>query len=379
MTKKVAIIYHTYLDDAGEKVHVGGIETYIYNLLPVLREAGYDPLIVQAADESWIRTFDGCAVYAVKRGKSVKVTRRKLYDLSASLIHPINDLIIFAADHVSVRQTTHNSLSIQHGISWDLPDPENISGYFSFLRNKLKRLIEARRALRDFENCQKRVCVDYNFSNWYNAHPFANKRGKIWVVPNFASVNIRSKYVRSDSSTSIIFARRFVSYRGTKAVVAASEILLRNVPNLRITFAGEGPDERWMRRRLGNDSRVEFLTYTASQSADVHSRHDIAVVPSLGSEGTSLSVLEAMSAECAVIAAPVGGITNIILDGYNGIYASPDAVGIVDAVMRLLGDHDLFVKITKNARNTVTDAFSHEIWKQNWLTILNEIEYQHEV
>ncbi|WP_420491566.1 glycosyltransferase [Neobacillus drentensis] len=44
----------------------------------------------------------------------------------------------------------------------------------------------------------------------------------------------------------------------------------------------------------------------------------------LGSEGTSLSLLEAMAAKCAEIATNVGGMTNIILDNYNGLIINPD-------------------------------------------------------
>ncbi|MGR4357642.1 glycosyltransferase [Escherichia coli] len=63
---------------------------------------------------------------------------------------------------------------------------------------------------------------------------------------------------------------------------------------------------------------VYQTSYKSEDSIHFHQQYDIAIVPSIGSEGTSLSLLEAMSAKCLVIATDIGGMTNIILDGFNG-------------------------------------------------------------
>ena len=36
------IIYYNYLNPEGEGMSIGGIQTYLYNLIPVLRRCGYE-------------------------------------------------------------------------------------------------------------------------------------------------------------------------------------------------------------------------------------------------------------------------------------------------------------------------------------------------
>ena len=46
----------------------------------------------------------------------------------------------------------------------------------------------ARRAVRLFENCPNRVCVDHNFLNWYRTQAARRHWGRTWVIPNFAPI-----------------------------------------------------------------------------------------------------------------------------------------------------------------------------------------------
>lgn len=45
-----------------------------------------------------------------------------------------------------------------------------------------------------------------------------------------------------------------------------------------------------------------------------------------------------MAAGCAVICTNVGGMTNIIIDGYNGLMINPDEDSLYKALDRLIED-----------------------------------------
>jgi len=83
---------------------------------------------------------------------------------------------------------------------------------------------------------------------------------------------------------------------------------------------------------------VTFTKYLPDEVLDIHLEHDIAVVPSIASEGTSLSVAEAMGAGCAVVATAVGGVTNMIINGHNGILAMPDAASVLNGLETVVSD-----------------------------------------
>ena len=95
-------------------------------------------------------------------------------------------------------------------------------------------------------------------------------------------------------------------------------------------------------------------------------------MPTVGSEGTSLSLLEAMAAGCAVICSNVGGMTNIILDGYNGLMVNPDENSFYEGICELIDNNELREEIASNGKKTVEKAFSLDRWNKKWkTTILN--------
>ena len=101
-----------------------------------------------------------------------------------------------------------------------------------------------------------------------------------------------------------------------------------------------------------------FTHYDSSKAIEFHSQFDIAVVPTTGSEGTSLSLIEAMSAHCAVLCTNVGGMTNIIIDGLNGIMTLPTADAVYEGLKLLLTHPDMREKIASRGYETVAEAFN---------------------
>lgn len=97
---------------------------------------------------------------------------------------------------------------------------------------------------------------------------------------------------------------------------------------------------------------------------------DIAVVPTIGSEGTSLSLLEAMAAHCAVICTNVGGMTNIVIDQYNGLMIKPTEADLVYAIEDLIINVEKRNKLADRGYETVKQAFSHEVWSNRWKKVL---------
>jgi glycosyltransferase involved in cell wall biosynthesis len=77
------------------------------------------------------------------------------------------------------------------------------------------------------------------------------------------------------------------------------------------------------------------------------------------SEGVPTMVLEAMAAGVPVIATNVGGVTEAIRNGVNGIVVEPTNVdGIAAALSRLAADASLRADLGRCARQTVLERFS---------------------
>ena len=119
---------------------------------------------------------------------------------------------------------------------------------------------------------------------------------------------------------------------------------------------------------------MHITKYEAKDSVGFHSKYDIAVVPTICSEGTSLSLLEAMSAGCFPIATHVGGMTNIILDHYNGLLCYPDEDSVFKALYEAVTmKKESFIRIATNAYRSSVEAFSVGSWSDRWSCFIDDV------
>lgn len=371
MERKAFIVYERYYDFDVNRIVSGGVQTYISNLIPLLCEAGYVCTVFQygANNQDMEMQLEQCTVKVVPNAKTNgRYITKVVLDYIAKDFDQNYDLLIFA-DHLLAEQNNAvHSLSIQHGIHWDIRKDVSRKDFHMFL-SKAKFAYNEHKRMKYVNHV---VCVDYNFLNWYRTQvdvPNSN----FTVIPNFTRIaGINDK---PENVVKIIFARRFVKHRGTRVFAEAVDRLLAEYENIEVTVAGRGPDEEYLHNVLDKwQEKVVFTQYTADQSLDIHADKHIAVVPTVGSEGTSLSLLEAMSAQCAVVCTDVGGMTNIVLNGYNGkMVGAGDANQLYSAIKYLIDDPAERNRMAMTGYETVKCAFSHECWENKWREVLKFI------
>ena len=87
---------------------------------------------------------------------------------------------------------------------------------------------------------------------------------------------------------------------------------------------------------------------------------DVYVLSSLR-EGLPMAILEAMAAECPVVATRVGGIHSVIEDGVNGLLVPPrDPGALVIAIAKLLRDPDLRCRFAARSLAVFDRGYSAE-------------------
>lgn len=378
---KVAILYCCFFDYDGVKQKIGGIETYIANLAKLVAEMGMEPIIYQYANQKFKKEINGVLVKGIPLLKiNPKKRAKALFDYVSRMIDIEKDIVVFGTDAQSVKTKSKRTISIQHGIAWDLPT-KYLTGYKLFhsgLFGKIYKTIVRRRFKNLYQRSYHRVCVDYNFLNWYRTYIVSKVEGKNWVIPNFCRIanreQIEKKEYQNSKIIKVIFARRFCEYRGTRLIAETAKHLLAKYNNLEFTFAGEGPDEMWLRNYFLGESRAAFIKYYPDDVVAIHLKHHIAIIPSIASEGTSLAVAEAMGAGCAVIATNIGGITNMIIDGYNGLLVTPEIKELTEALQKLLNNPVLIQKMGMRAYQVAVDSFTIDRWKAEWREVINAVK-----
>ncbi|MCH7972660.1 MAG: glycosyltransferase family 4 protein [Bacteroidetes bacterium] len=127
-------------------------------------------------------------------------------------------------------------------------------------------------------------------------------------------------------------------------------------------LAGKGSNEKKIRNlveELNIKNKVFFLGYV-EDSYSILSFIDILLVPSKN-EAFGRVILEGMVSGTPVIATKIGGIPEVIQDGFNGILVEyGDTKAFIDAILNLTNNELLIESITKNARSLVQEKFSIE-------------------
>lgn len=366
---KLYIFNSGYLDLKGKEYSFGGVDTYISMLIDVANEIGMEPIVYQYAEEDFSVELHNVTVVGVQVKENWRLTKKKrtVFKEIEKVFDDTQDTLIFATDYLAVKNTFKRVIAIQHGVAWDIKNEKNINQ----LKNRLnifRAAIGSYVKLVRYSYCKTLVCVDYNFLNWYRTQ-VSYIPNKIKVIPNCADLTSVINKVQSNK-VRIIFARRLCDYRGTRIFTHSITKILDKFDNIEVTIAGDGPDKVYMKEKLSKYSNVNFIKYSAKDSILIHSQHDIAVVPTIGSEGTSLSLLEAMASKCAVVCTNVGGMTNIIIDGYNGLMVNAEENEIYHAIEKLVEDKNFREQITLNGYETVKYGFNYEKWKDSWKDVL---------
>lgn len=124
--------------------------------------------------------------------------------------------------------------------------------------------------------------------------------------------------------------------------------------------------------KLGLRDHVTITGYLKDPTEYLNS-FDLYLLTSF-SEGTSMTLLEAMSIGLACIVTDVGGNPEIIKHGENGLVIPNDnAADLANAISRLYEDDKYLNELASKSRVRFNELFSQEIMAQNYATLYQEL------
>lgn len=369
--KSVCIVAHSYLRPCGQGLQIGGVQTYVDALRSVLARYPVSVDILQPAAVDFEKRLSGRARVIGIRGGFGRLRRAYQRHFSGRY-----SLTVFATLLWAEWAKGEPSVAIQHGIHWDGFNTR-FRGVADLLHRRYRAIQlwrERRLTCQALDNVSEVVCVDLNFPNWLRAtFPFRRWEEKLTYVPNFGQPirreQLADKQCRSGDRLRVLIARRFEAYRGVPLFAGIVQEIAGRYPHCRFLFAGSGSRERELRSMLAGLDNCEIRAVPRDRMQQVCWEADVAVVPTLYSEGTSLSAIEAMCAANAVLATGVGGLGNLILPNYNGLLVEPTRDALKAGLLRLLDDSPLRRKLGRNAYQTACECFSYEAWQRRMLAI----------
>ncbi len=183
-------------------------------------------------------------------------------------------------------------------------------------------------------------------------------------------VRTRLKFGFRDEDIVIGYVANFAAGKGHVQLITAFDAIRRQFPNAKLLLAGRGKlaevDDAV--GRLGLGRRIVFAGWHDDVSA-IYNAMDIFVQPSL-SEAFSQVLVEAMGCGLPVVATDVGGASEVIENGTNGLLIAPnDPTAIADAVGRLIVDKTERSSIAAQGLTSVRERFSADRMVQRHLEL----------
>lgn len=356
MGNKVAIVAPSFFDSKGSEVMMGGGERYLVDLWRLLRDMGYDTTVFQCASGSWRNSYKGMPVAGVPNSRCL-FSDDDTFSGNISRITAEYDHIIYFRFDFAARGCKPNSIGISHGIWWDYPGG---TGDFWRTPTGIARLKDSVR------NLGTTVSVDTNTINWIRAMD-PRAASKMVYIPNYVDVNKFQAQEPATSRFTVLFPRRPVPQRGFDEALEAARVLTQR-HKIRFVFLGKG-SARTDRLLHNAGVNIESRWVDMDDMPNQYEHCDVALIPTIGAEGTSFSCLEAMASRRPVIASHVGGLANLVIDGYNGLLIQPTAAGIVEAVERMYEDRRLTRDLGVNAFR-VAQSFNKDRWENEWRRVI---------
>jgi len=155
---------------------------------------------------------------------------------------------------------------------------------------------------------------------------------------------------------------RFSPVKGYKYLIRAFKILIENYPEIRLFLVGdEGPALNNLKTQVDREGLADKVFFDHATVPDLENYlgvMDIFCLPSLD-EGLGLSMMEAMAAGCACVGSDVGGISELIIDGEDGLLARPaDEKHLAERISCLLEDPERAREIARKAGLKAKEKFS---------------------
>lgn len=360
----------TFFDYDGSNYYSGGAERYLVDLHEVCKNLGYNMDIYQNANFPYMRKFRNINVIGMK-AKDMPINYSLEYITEQSknyscMTKYFSKLHIYSAFYECFPYCSSPSIGISHGIAWDNRGCVKTNGIDFWNRNY--RMIESAFM------CDKMVSVDTNTANWFQTIDFNLGNQKIKVIPNYVDTNEFKPQndLKKKDKIVITYPRRLYEPRGMYLLLNIVDKLFKEYKNIEIHFVGKGFDEdvnKIKEKMKKYPNRLFCYSSTPEKMNEIYKKTDISLIPTIYSEGTSLSCLEAMATENIVISTRIGGLCDLIIDNYNGYLIEPTEEDLYNKLKYVLDNYDKQEIIKKRARESA-ETFNENNWAQKWKNVI---------
>jgi glycosyltransferase involved in cell wall biosynthesis len=246
--------------------------------------------------------------------------------------------------------TIHNSVLDS---SWDTMFPPPIS---TMLKRRNKTIIKALHEIDQIITVSKYIKTELveRGLNPQKITPIYN------LPPTFENNEIQVTK-NSDSAVHLFALGLLASFKGFSVLVDAMKIVAENYPNVLLTIAGDGPQKKYLEKKVAKLKLESYVKFTGRISFAEIARHyagcDIVIFPSTYPEPFGRVGLEAMYFGKPVVASRVGGIPEVVNEETGLLVPPGNAEELAASILTLVKDPILGETLGKKGKEIMLAKF----------------------
>ncbi|MCG2829233.1 glycosyltransferase family 4 protein [Methanothermobacter sp. K4] len=150
-----------------------------------------------------------------------------------------------------------------------------------------------------------------------SSNGFFNEVPKL-VLRNSIEQETYCKIKKNYDTIDILFVGSLSRHKGPNILIKSFRDI--DADNLRLHIVGRGPIEEELKKMAKDDWRIIFHGFLSGKAlAAIYRRANVTVLPSICYDNSPLVIYESFMNSTPVIASRIGGIPELVTDGYNGV------------------------------------------------------------
>lgn len=175
----------------------------------------------------------------------------------------------------------------------------------------------------------------------------------------------------------IICAGRMVPVKGQHLLLEALPLIIKEIPDAEVFFAGSGPDEQKLKDRckqLGLEQHVTFLGWLPRENTmEAISQSTVMVIPSDGTqEGFGLVVAEALALEVPIVCSDIS-VFKEVAGNTAFMFKTGDSSSLANAIVSVLDEPKEAKKRADIGKKRVADMFTVDVMVGKYIDLYNSL------